>query len=116
MAKIAALERIKDSSSVTKHGGMPPGTPTAEQVNKEKHRMSEQQHEVNIIVNGRPKKVPGSSISFEQVVALAFNPVPPNAFFTVTWSHGNQSGSLTPANSVPLQNGMKFDVTETGQS
>jgi hypothetical protein len=42
-------------------------------------------HEVNIIVNGRPKKVPGPSISFEEVVALAFNPVPPNAFFTVTW-------------------------------
>jgi hypothetical protein len=38
--------------------------------------MSEQQYEVSIIVNGRPKKVPGPSISFEQVVALAFNPVP----------------------------------------
>ena len=49
-------------------------------------------HEVNIIVNGRPKKVPGPTISFEQVVALAFNPVPPNAFFTVTWSHGHRDG------------------------
>jgi hypothetical protein len=83
---------------------------------KEKYRMSEQQHEVNIIVNGRPKKVPGPSISFEQVVALAFTPVPPNALFTVTWSHGNQGGSLTAGNSVAIQNGMKFDVTETGQS
>jgi hypothetical protein len=75
-----------------------------------------QEHDINIIVNGRPKKVPGPSISFEQVVALAFNPVPPNAFFTVTWSHGNEGGSLTPGKSVPIQNGMKFDVTETGQS
>ena len=74
------------------------------------------ENEVNIVVNGRPKKVPGPSISFEQVVALAFNPVPANAFFTVTWSHGNQGGSLTPGNRVPIQNGMKFDVTETGQS
>jgi hypothetical protein len=73
-------------------------------------------HEVNIIVNGRPKKVPGPSISFEEVVALAFNPVPPNAFFTVTWSHGHQGGSLTAGHSVPVENGMKFDVTETGQS
>lgn len=72
--------------------------------------------EINIIVNGRPKKFPGTSISFDQVVGLAFNPVPQNAFFTVTWSHGNQAGSLTPGNSVPIQNGMKFDVTETGQS
>ena len=78
--------------------------------------MSEQQNEVSIIVNGRPKKVPGPSITFEQVVALAFNPLPPNAFFTVTWSHGNQGGSLTQGRSIPIQNGMKFDVTETGQS
>jgi hypothetical protein len=74
------------------------------------------ENEFNIIVNGRPKKVPGPSISFEQVVALAFNPVPPNALFTVTWNHGNKGGSLTPGNSVPLENGMKFDATETGQS
>lgn len=75
-----------------------------------------QEHEVNIIVNGRPKKVPDQPISFDAVVALAFNPVPPNAFFTVTYSHGNQGGSLTAGHSVPVQNGMKFDVTETGQS
>jgi hypothetical protein len=78
--------------------------------------MSENEHEVHIIVNGRPKKVPGPSITFEQVVALAFNPVPPNAFFTVTWSLGSHGGSLTPGNSVRVHNGMKFDVTETGQS
>lgn len=72
--------------------------------------------EVTIIVNGRPKKVPDQDISFEEVVALAFSPVPPNAFFTVTWSHGNQGGSLLAGKTVPVQNGMKFDVTETGQS
>ncbi len=75
-----------------------------------------QKDEITIIVNGRPKKVIGPEISFEQVVALAFNPAPPGAFFTVTWSHGNQGGSLTAGRRVPLQNGMKFDVTETGQS
>ena len=78
--------------------------------------MMSEQNEINIIVNGRPKKVAGPTISFDHVVALAFNPVPPNAFFTVTWSHGNQGGSLTPDKSVAIQNGMKFDVTETGQS
>ncbi len=74
------------------------------------------ENEINIIVNGRPKKVTQTVISFEEVVALAFNPVPPNAFFTVTYSHGNQGGSLTAGKSIPIQNGMKFDVTETGQS
>ena len=72
--------------------------------------------EINIIVNGRPKKVAGPQITFEQVVALAFDPVPPNAYFTVTWSHGNQAGSLTAGTRVEIQNGTKFDVTETGQS
>lgn len=72
--------------------------------------------EVNIIINGRPKKVSGTDISFEQVVALAFTPVPPNAFFTVTWSHGHEGGSLQTGQRIPIRNGMKFDVTETGQS
>lgn len=75
-----------------------------------------QEKEINIIVNGRPKKVPDKPISFEEVVALAFNPVPPNAFFTVTWSHGNKGGSLLPGKTVAVENGMKFDVTETGKS
>jgi hypothetical protein len=72
--------------------------------------------EINIIVNGRPKKVTGPEISFEQAVALAFDPVPPNAYFTVTWSHGNNGGSLIAGTRVAIQNGTKFDVTETGQS
>ena len=72
--------------------------------------------EITIVVNGRPKKVPDQPVSCEAAVALAFSPVPPNAFFTVTWSHGNQGGSLVAGQSVPVQNGMKFDVTETGQS
>lgn len=73
-------------------------------------------HETTIIVNGRPKKVAQNAITFEEVVALAFDPVPPNALFTVTYSHGNQGGSLTAGKSVQIRNGMKFDVTETGQS
>ncbi|HVX12045.1 MAG TPA: multiubiquitin domain-containing protein [Pirellulales bacterium] len=77
---------------------------------------AEHEKEINIIVNGRPKKVPDKPISFAQVVTLAFNPIPPNAFFTVTWSRGHHGGSLTEGHSVQIENGMKFDVTETGQS
>jgi hypothetical protein len=72
--------------------------------------------EVNIIVNGRPRKVENENMSFEEVVALAFTPLPPNALFTVTYSHGNQGGSLTAGKTVQIRNGMKFDVTETGKS
>lgn len=72
--------------------------------------------EINIIINGRPKKVPDKDISFDEVVALAFNPVPPNAIFTVTYSHGNTGGSLLSGQTTPIRNGMIFNVTETGQS
>lgn len=72
--------------------------------------------EVTIIVNGRPKKWRDEHISFEQVVALAFDPVPPNAFFTVTYSHGQTGGSLIQGKTVSVKDGMQFDVTETGQS
>jgi hypothetical protein len=77
---------------------------------------SQQAKEINIIVNGRPKKVPDRDITFEEVVALAFSPIPENSIFTVIWSHGGKGGSLLPHTSVAIQNGTKFDVTETGQS
>jgi len=73
-----------------------------------------EQKEINVIVNGRPRKVPDAPISYEQMVALAFTP-PPNGA-TVVWSHGNQGGSLLLGQRVQPQNGMKFDVTPTGES
>ena len=76
---------------------------------------SQNKNDVNIIVNGRPKKVAPTQ-TFESIVALAFNPAPPGAFFTVTWSHGNKGGSLVAGQSITVENGMMFDVTETGQS
>lgn len=72
--------------------------------------------ETNIIVNGRPRKVSDVALTFEQIVALAFNPPPANALFTVTYTHGKRGGTLQAGSSVPLENGMRFDVTETGQS
>ena len=74
--------------------------------------------EITIIVNGRPKKVAEGDLSFSEIVALAFTPVPPNALFTVTYSRGdnNKSGSLQPGQTVKIKDGMIFNVTETGQS
>lgn len=76
----------------------------------------EHEKEITIIVNARPKKVTTHALSFEQIVALAFNPVPPNAFFTVTYSRGDKSGSLLAGQTVEIKDGMIFDVTETGKS
>lgn len=71
-----------------------------------------------IIVNAKKKTVTTEELTFEQVVALAFDPVPPDSFFTVAYSGGvdHEDGSLQPGQQVKIKNGMQFHVTETGQS
>ncbi len=74
-----------------------------------------------IIVNGRKKEVSTKTLSFDQIVALAFNPVPvgPNVMFTITYRkgpHQNPEGTLTEGASVKIKDGMIFDVTETNKS
>ena len=49
--------------------------------------------EFTIIVNGRKKVVNSKELSFDQIVALAFDPVPtgPNIMFTIIYEHGPHS-------------------------
>jgi hypothetical protein len=78
-------------------------------------------HEVTILVNGRPKKVEKGELTYDEVLVLAFDPVPsgPNWVFTVNYrgGHGRRGeGSLTPGESVEVVDGMIFDVTATDKS
>jgi hypothetical protein len=75
----------------------------------------------NIIVNGRRKEVSTKTLTFDQVAALAFNPVPVGAAvqFTVTYRRGprkNHEGTMTEGETVRVKDGMIFDVTETNKS
>jgi len=75
----------------------------------------------DIIVNGRKKEVLTKTLTFNQVVALAFNPVPngPNVQFSVTYRKGpkkNHEGTMTEGETVRIKDGMIFDVTETNKS
>ncbi len=77
--------------------------------------------EFTIIVNARKKEVAGKKLTFDQVVALAFNPVPtgPNVMFTITYRHGpkeNPEGSLLESGTVEIKNQMVFNVTQTDKS
>lgn len=84
--------------------------------------MTQQEHkphdDFQIFVNTNPYKVPGPSISFEQVLALDNIPTAGIDFglFDVNWKHGNNVGTLTPGQSVDLQNGMKFDAGKSNRS
>ena len=78
-------------------------------------------HVVTIVVNTREHEWRREEISFEQVLALAFNPVPSGPIweFTVGYRRGpgnRPQGSLTPGRSVKVKDGMVFNATATDKS
>ena len=77
--------------------------------------------EYKIIVNSRQNVVTSQTLSFSQIVALAFNPVPtgPNTIFTILYEHGphtNPEGTLPEGGTVQVRNRMVFYVTQTNKS
>jgi hypothetical protein len=77
--------------------------------------------EYTIIVNGRKKEVAMSELSFDQIVHLAFDPVPtgPNVLITVEYGHGpkaNPQGQLLEGETVKIKDGMVFSVSPTDKS
>jgi hypothetical protein len=76
---------------------------------------------ITVIVNGRKKEAPGRVLTFMQVVALAFDPVPsgPDWVFTVTYRKAAgkpHEGTLTEGETVTVRNGTIFNVTATNKS
>ena len=74
-----------------------------------------------VIVNGREKTVTTKELTFDQVVALAFEipPTGPNIAFTITYRKGEGNkpeGTLTEGGSVKVKDGMIFNVTPTDKS
>ena len=74
-----------------------------------------------VFVNARKKRTLGPQITFNRVVALAFNPVPtgPNIVITVTYRHGphpNPDGILAEGENVWIKNEMVFHVKATDRS
>lgn len=74
-----------------------------------------------IIVNAREEIVDYETASYEELVAIAFRPVPigPDVLFTITYSKGpkaNPKGTLPEGGSVSIKKGMIFVVTQTNRS
>jgi multiubiquitin len=82
----------------------------------------EQEHETTIVVNAQEKVVTAKEISFEEVVALAYDGNPPtgeNWEITVTYRRGHApkpQGSLVAGQTVRVKKGMVFDVQATDKS
>lgn len=80
--------------------------------------MPDSEKDFQIFVNTKPHKVMGPTVSFEQIIDLAginLAGQDPN-LYDVEWVHGKQAGALTPGQSAPLQNGMKFDAGKSNRS
>jgi len=74
--------------------------------------------QTNIIVNGRPKKVEGGSISYTEVVEFAYPGESKSGIvFTVTYMGPQMpDGTLVEGQSVEIRNGVKFNVNKTNRS
>ena len=75
----------------------------------------------DVVVNGRPKTVPSDDLTFNEVVELAFDPVPtgPYIMFAVTYRNGGgrpPEGSLVQGEGVKVKEGTVFNVTATDKS
>ena len=76
---------------------------------------------VTVIVNARPKEVASKTLTFAEVVALAFDapPTGENVMFTVTYRRGDggkPEGSLVAGETVKVKEGMIFNATATDKS
>jgi Multiubiquitin len=93
---------------------------------EEKIKMSNEQEqkgekEFKIFVNTREKEVKTDTLSFDDVVKLAFGSIPTGdgAMATVIFHDADQKpadGSLVQGQSVKIKNGTSFDVTPTNRS
>jgi hypothetical protein len=85
------------------------------------HSGPAQSRKFTIIVNGQKKVVTTKTVTFDEIVKLAF-PAPPagaNILYTVSYEDGprlNPQGSLKEGQTVKVKNGMIFNVTATDKS
>ncbi|ACT48366.1 multiubiquitin domain-containing protein [Methylotenera mobilis] len=76
---------------------------------------------VTIIINGAAKSVEKERMSFEEIVALAYEtpPTGDGVQFTIQYTKGHSDkpkGTLVEGQSVKVKEGMEFDVTSTNRS
>ncbi len=76
---------------------------------------------VTIYVEGTPHEWPKEEITYAEVVTLEVPTYPehPEITYAVKYTrgHGNKpEGILSPGDSVKVKEGMRFSVSETGQS
>ena len=86
-----------------------------------RHHEHEHPHHVMIVVNGKEKRWDKELITYDELVKLSGEPLPPgpNPGFTVTYfngPHDKPEGSVELGHSAKVKEGMVFVVTPTNRS
>jgi hypothetical protein len=76
---------------------------------------------VIIIVDGTPHEVNRGTLTYAEIVTIAYPDYPqhPEITYSITYKKGptaNHEGILSPAGRVVVKEGMVFNVSRTGQS
>lgn len=77
--------------------------------------------EVIILVNSREKEWDKKTITYEEVIILAFGSIStdPNVSYSVTYKKGDNNkpeGIMVNGDEVKVKEGMRFNVTQTNRS
>jgi hypothetical protein len=88
---------------------------------EQKDKDKEHSKEITIVVNGRNKTWNEKTISFQQVVELAFGKYEENGVtaYTVTYKNGEgkkPEGSMVAGETIHVKDKMIFNVTATNKS
>ncbi len=90
---------------------------------EKEEKQEEKKHEkvYKIFVNTREKEVTTDTLTYEDIVILAFGSIPTgdSIRITVLFHHADQhpaEGTLLPGQSVKIKNNTSFDVTQTNRS
>ncbi len=95
--------------------------PETVHLKEDEHLHSGPPKNYTIYVNGQKKVVTTKTVTFDQIVKLAY-PTPPtgdNILYTISYEDGppaNPQGSLQEGGKVKVRNGMIFNVTATDKS
>lgn len=82
---------------------------------------NEHEKMVTIFVEATPHPWPKEEISYAEVVTFAFPDYPnhPEISYSVKYKRGHghkPEGTLSPGGTVKVKDGMRFNVSQTGQS
>jgi hypothetical protein len=121
LGKVAAgLELYREVTGNREDTPMENGPETVH-LKEDEHFHSGPPKTYTIFVNGQKKVVTTKTVTFEEIVKLAY-PTPPtgeNILYTVSYEdgpHANPQGSLKAGGSVKVKDGMIFNVTATDKS